>query len=123
MASESIIVWIVAFAALGGVLGVLATAMFLLLPESLCVRLLPWLVSFAIGALLGAAFLALIPRALESRGRGGGARDRAYRAARAVRVLRAREDGAMAPLPHPRFAKPMVPTSSTPARRRPASSS
>jgi len=61
--------WIVAFTALGGVLSVLAAASFLLLPEGWIQRLLSPLVSFAIGALLGAAFLALLPHAFESAGR------------------------------------------------------
>ena len=66
MASQSLLVWIIVFTALGGVLSVLAAGAFLLLPEQLRTRLMPWMVSFAIGALLGAAFLALLPHALES---------------------------------------------------------
>ncbi len=61
-----ILVWIFAFALLGGVLSVLAAASFLLLPAGMRLRLLPGLVSFAIGTLLGAAFLGLIPHAVES---------------------------------------------------------
>ncbi len=57
--------WIILFSLLGGVLSVLAAAVFLLLPEGLRTRLLPHTISFAIGALLGAAFLALLPHALE----------------------------------------------------------
>jgi zinc and cadmium transporter len=60
--------WIVAFTALGGVLSVLGAAVFLLLPDGWIQRLLSPLVSFAIGALLGAAFLALLPHAFESFG-------------------------------------------------------
>jgi len=45
---------------------VLAASVFLLLPESGRIRALPHMVSFAIGALLGAAFLGLLPHALES---------------------------------------------------------
>jgi zinc and cadmium transporter len=66
MNSDSIIVWIVAFTALGGVLGVLAAASFLLFSERLRTRLMPSMLSFAVGTLLGAAFLALLPHALES---------------------------------------------------------
>ncbi len=56
--------WIIVFCLLGGVLSVLAASVFLLLPESLRDRLLPHFVSFATGALLGAAFLGLLPHAL-----------------------------------------------------------
>ncbi len=63
---DSLILWIIAFTALGGVLSVLATGMFLLVPQALRERLLPSFVSFAIGALLGAAFLGLLPHAFES---------------------------------------------------------
>jgi zinc and cadmium transporter len=66
MESGSLIVWIIAFTALGGVVGVLAAGTFLLLSEQLRTRLLPSFISFAIGALLGAAFLALLPHALEN---------------------------------------------------------
>lgn len=60
--------WIIAFTLVGGVLSVLAAASFLLIPESWRNRLLPAMVSFAIGALLGAAFLAVLPHALASPG-------------------------------------------------------
>jgi zinc and cadmium transporter len=62
--------WIVAFTLFGGVLSVLAAAGFLLIPEALRTRLLPAMVSFAIGALLGAAFLAVLPHALSAPGVG-----------------------------------------------------
>jgi zinc and cadmium transporter len=65
---DTLLLWIVAFTALGGVLGVLAASWFLLLPGTLRARLLSPLVSFAIGALLGAALLALLPHALEAPG-------------------------------------------------------
>jgi zinc and cadmium transporter len=63
-----LIFWIIGFTALGGVLSVLTAASFLLLPEVIRTRLLPPLVSFAIGALLGAAFLEILPHAFESPG-------------------------------------------------------
>ncbi len=58
---------VVAFCLLGGVLSAMAAATFLLLPQRWRGRILPHFVSFAIGALLGAAFLALLPHALEAR--------------------------------------------------------
>lgn len=61
----SLLAWIILFSLLGGVLSVLAAAVFLLLPDSARNRMLPHFVSFAIGALLGAAFLALLPHAMQ----------------------------------------------------------
>jgi len=58
--------WIILFSLLGGVLSVLAASVYLLLPDAPRQRLLPHLVSFAIGALLGAAFLALLPHAMSA---------------------------------------------------------
>lgn len=63
---DALILWIVAFTALGGLLSAGAAGVFLLLSERMRARLLPSLVSFAIGALLGAAFLALLPHAIEA---------------------------------------------------------
>ena len=48
---DSLILWIVAFTALGGVLSVFAAAGFLLLPADMRTRLLSPLVSFAIGTM------------------------------------------------------------------------
>ena len=62
---NSLILWIIVFTALGGVMSVLAAGAFLLLPEKVRTRLLSPMVSFAIGALLGAAFLAILPHAFE----------------------------------------------------------
>ena len=64
----SLLAWILVFCLLGGVLSVLAAAVYLLLPDTLRIRLLPHTVSFAIGALLGAALLGLLPHALEGAG-------------------------------------------------------
>jgi len=61
----SLFAWIVLFSLLGGVLSVLAAAVFLLVPDVARNRILPHFVSFAIGALLGAAFLALLPHAMQ----------------------------------------------------------
>lgn len=60
----SLLLWIIIFCLLGGLLSVLAAALFLVLSESLRNHLLPHLVSFATGTLLGAAFLGLLPHAL-----------------------------------------------------------
>jgi len=60
----SLLLWIIIFSLLGGLLSVIAASSFLLLPDKLRVRLIPHFVSFAIGALLGTAFLALIPHSL-----------------------------------------------------------
>lgn len=59
-----LLVWIIIFSLLGGILSVVAAAVFLAFPDRVREALLPHFVSFAIGALLGAAFLALIPHAL-----------------------------------------------------------
>ena len=64
----SLLSWIILFTLLGGVLSVLAAALFLLLPTMQRTRVLPSMVSFAIGALLGAAFLAVLPHALAAPG-------------------------------------------------------
>ena len=60
--------WIIAFTLLGGVLSVLAASVFLLIPERTRHHVLPGMVSFAMGALLGAALLAVLPHALEAPG-------------------------------------------------------
>lgn len=65
---DPLLVWIIAFTALGGALSVLAASGVLLLPPGVLGRALPSLVSFAIGAMLGAAFLGLLPHALEGAG-------------------------------------------------------
>lgn len=55
--------FIVLFCAIGGILSVLAAALFLLMPEHYQQAALPHGVSFAIGALLAAAFWGLLPHA------------------------------------------------------------
>jgi len=60
----------VLFTALGGVLSALAASSFLLVTPARRVQLLPRLVAFATGTLLGAAFLGLIPHALDGSGPG-----------------------------------------------------
>src|SRR5689334_9340247 len=63
--------WIIVFTALGGIASAAFASVFLLLPERTSTRLLPHFVSFATGALLGAALLALLPEAMESVGTEG----------------------------------------------------
>ena len=60
----SLLGWIIVFSLLGGVLSVLAASVFLLINDKYQKKLLPHTVSFAIGALLGAALLALLPHAI-----------------------------------------------------------
>ena len=60
----SLLGWIIVFSLLGGVLSVLAASVFLLINDKYQRKLLPHTVSFAIGALLGAALLALLPHAI-----------------------------------------------------------
>jgi zinc and cadmium transporter len=62
---------IVIFTALSGLLSALAASVFLALGAARRAAVLPHLVSFATGALLGAAFLGLLPHALEQGGPGG----------------------------------------------------
>jgi len=51
---------------LGSFGGLLVASSFLLFTDRIRTRLLPWLVSYAVGALLGVALLALLPEALET---------------------------------------------------------
>jgi len=51
---------------LGSCGGLLVASSLLLFKDSLRARLIPWLVSYAVGALLGVALLALLPEALET---------------------------------------------------------
>lgn len=49
---------------LGSLGGVIVASSFLLLGESLRTRLVPWLVSYAVGTLIGVALIGLVPEAL-----------------------------------------------------------
>src|SRR3954471_20001268 len=51
---------------LGSLGGLLTASIFLLLGDSVRVKLVPWLISYAVGTLLGVALLALVPEALTS---------------------------------------------------------
>jgi zinc and cadmium transporter len=62
---------IVVFTTLSGFVSALAASAFLALGTARRAAVLPHLVSFATGALLGAAFLGLIPHALDIMGEGG----------------------------------------------------
>ena len=55
----------VGLSVLGSVGGLLTASAFLLLGDGIRVRLVPWLISYAVGTLLGVSLLALLPQALE----------------------------------------------------------
>jgi len=61
----TLLAWIVLFCLLGGILSVAAACVILFLSRAARDRVIPHLVSFATGALLGTALLALLPHALE----------------------------------------------------------
>ncbi len=63
--------WIILFTAVGGIASATFAGLFLLLPEQTGLRMLPHFVSFATGALIGAALLGLLPEAMESVGPSG----------------------------------------------------
>jgi zinc and cadmium transporter len=63
-----LLVWIVLFAAVGGIASAALAVVFLWIPEPRAARILPHFVSFATGALLGAALLALLPDAMAGAG-------------------------------------------------------
>ncbi|MCB1624836.1 MAG: ZIP family metal transporter [Pseudomonadales bacterium] len=60
----TVLAWIVIATLISGVASVIAASALLLLPTAMRTKLQPHLVSFATGALLGAALLALIPHAV-----------------------------------------------------------
>jgi len=55
----------VSLSILGSLGGLVTASVFLLLGDGLRVKLIPWLISYAVGTLLGVALLALVPEALE----------------------------------------------------------
>jgi len=55
----------VGLSVLGSLGGLLTASTFLLLGDHLRVKLVPWLISYAVGTLLGVALLALLPEALQ----------------------------------------------------------
>ncbi len=54
----------VSLSVLGSLGGVIVASSFLLLGDAIRVRLVPWLISYAVGTLVGVALLALVPEAL-----------------------------------------------------------
>jgi zinc and cadmium transporter len=54
----------VSLSILGSLGGVIVASSFLLLGDAIRVRLVPWLISYAVGTLVGVALLALVPEAL-----------------------------------------------------------
>ena len=62
----SLLSWIILFSIIGGALSVIAAALFLVLPERTRSALIPHLISFAIGVLLSAALVGLLPHALSA---------------------------------------------------------
>jgi zinc and cadmium transporter len=66
-----LLVWIMLCAALGGIASAAFAVVLLCIPQQRAARLLPHLVSFATGALLGAALLGLLPEAIERAGVAG----------------------------------------------------
>jgi zinc and cadmium transporter len=64
MVATMILIWILIATGVGGVLSAALAGSFALLPERQRARLLPHLVSFATGAMLAAALLALLPEAV-----------------------------------------------------------
>jgi zinc and cadmium transporter len=66
-----LLLWIILFAAFGGIASAAFAVVFLWVPEERSARILPHFVSFATGALLGAALLALLPEAMAGAGPSG----------------------------------------------------
>jgi zinc and cadmium transporter len=57
--------WVVGFSILGSIASVAAAALMLLFPDAIRRQLVPCLISYATGTLLGAAFLGMIPSGLK----------------------------------------------------------
>jgi len=60
-----VLIWIFGFALLGSVGAISAAASFMLFPKRVREQMVPFLVSYATGTLLGAALLGLLPEAIE----------------------------------------------------------
>ncbi len=61
-----LLVWVMAFAALGSIGAIAGAALMLLFPEAIRKSVIPCLISYSTGTLLGAAFLGMIPAGLKS---------------------------------------------------------
>jgi zinc and cadmium transporter len=70
MVARMTLLWTLLATAVGGLLSAALASSFVLLPERRRARLLPHLISFATGAMLSAALLALLPEAVEAAGSG-----------------------------------------------------
>lgn len=64
MSESSLFLWIVIFSTLGSIGAIAGASLLLLFPDSKRNKLLPYLLSYATGTLLGAAFLGMIPKAM-----------------------------------------------------------
>jgi len=60
-----IFVWIISFSLIGSVGAILLAGAYLLFPEKIRQNIIPCLISYATGTLLGAAFLGLLRHALD----------------------------------------------------------
>jgi len=65
MFESSLFLWIIVFSLLGSVGAIGGAALILLFPDTMRKRLLPCLLSYATGTLLGAAFLGMIPKSMQ----------------------------------------------------------
>ena len=65
MIAVPLLLWIIVCAAFGGIASAAFAVVFLWIPPARSARILPHFISFATGALLGAALLALLPEAIE----------------------------------------------------------
>lgn len=59
------LIWIIGFSILGSVIATAGAALFLFFPQGIRNSLVPYLISYAAGTLLGAAFLGMIPAGLK----------------------------------------------------------
>ena len=66
-----LLAWIIFFTAVGGIASAAFASLFLFVPEATGPALMPHFISYATGALLGAALLALLPDAIEGVGPDG----------------------------------------------------
>jgi zinc and cadmium transporter len=60
-----LLVWIIIFSLLGSIGAIAGAALLLVLPETVRHSFIPYLISYATGTLLGAAFIGMIPASLE----------------------------------------------------------